>query len=119
MRDDKKKLTLLDGSTVEDLTDWKRLESMTDEDVTASALSDPDAQPLTDAQWKRARRLRDVPGTTLAEKLRALADENKKLVSVRYDADVIAFFQAQGKGYQRLMNNVLRDYMNRQIHPQA
>lgn len=119
MQGARKGLTLLDGSTVDDLTDWKRLDAMPDEEVTAAALSDPDAQPLTDAQWKRARRLADVPGKTLVDKLRALADENKKLVSVRYDADVIAFFQAQGKGYQRLMNNVLRDYMNKQLHPQA
>lgn len=119
MQNDKKSFTLLDGSTVEDMTDWERLNAMTDEEVTAAALSDPDAQPLTDEQMNRARRLADLPGSTLAEKLRTLADENKKLVSVRYDADVIAFFQAHGKGYQRLMNNVLRDYMNKQIRPRA
>lgn len=30
--------------------DWERLHNMTDEEVTAAALSDPDAQPLTDEQ---------------------------------------------------------------------
>ena len=119
MPNDKKKFTLLDGTVVEDMTDWERVESMTDEEVTAAALADPDAQPLTEEQLRKSRRLSDLPGTTLIEKLRALADENKKLVSVRYDADVIAFFQAQGKGYQRLMNNVLRDYMNKRIRPRA
>ena len=28
-------------------TDWARLDAMTDEEVVAAALSDPDAQPLT------------------------------------------------------------------------
>ena len=38
---------LPDGSTraLEDKTDWRRLRAMTDEEVTAAALSDPDAQP--------------------------------------------------------------------------
>ena len=30
-----------------DKTDWTRVDAMTDEEVTAAALSDPDAQPLT------------------------------------------------------------------------
>jgi putative transcriptional regulator len=31
-------------------TDWTRLEQMTEEEIEAAALSDPDAQPLTDAE---------------------------------------------------------------------
>lgn len=31
-------------------TDWERLRRMTDEEVEAAALSDPDAQPLTDEE---------------------------------------------------------------------
>ena len=37
--------------------DWSRLDAMTDEQVMAAAKSDPDAQPLTDAQLKRMRRI--------------------------------------------------------------
>jgi putative transcriptional regulator len=37
--------------------DWARLDAMTDEEVLAAARSDPDAQPLTDAQLKRMRRV--------------------------------------------------------------
>ncbi len=46
---------LPDGSThpLEDKTDWQRLRAMTDEQVTAAALSDPDAQPLTAEQLSR------------------------------------------------------------------
>jgi len=31
-------------------------------------------------------------------------------VKVRYDADVLAWFKAQGRGYQTRMNAVLRSY---------
>jgi putative transcriptional regulator len=38
-------------------TDWARLKAMTDEEVLAAALSDPDAQPLTAEQLARMRRV--------------------------------------------------------------
>ena len=58
---------LSDGSYVEELpdgstrpsvdkTDWERLAAMTDEEVTAAALSDPDAQPLAVEQLNRMKR---------------------------------------------------------------
>jgi putative transcriptional regulator len=37
--------------------DWSRLEAMTDEEIDAAARADPDAQPLTDEQLKRMRRI--------------------------------------------------------------
>jgi putative transcriptional regulator len=40
-----------------DRTDWARLKAMTDEEVMAAALSDPDAQPLTPEQLARMRRV--------------------------------------------------------------
>jgi len=40
-----------------DRTDWARVRAMTDEEVTAAALSDPDAQPLTPEQLARMRRV--------------------------------------------------------------
>jgi putative transcriptional regulator len=52
---------LQDGTTRPsvDNTDWRRLQNMTDEEVHAAALADPDAQPLTEerlAQMKPALR---------------------------------------------------------------
>ena len=35
----------------------------------------------------------------------------KQAISLRVDADVLAFFKAQGKGYQTRMNTVLRSYV--------
>jgi putative transcriptional regulator len=50
---------LPDGSTkpLEDKTDWARLRAMTEEEVTAAAMSDPDARPLTPEQLRAARRV--------------------------------------------------------------
>jgi putative transcriptional regulator len=54
-------------------TDWARLEVMTDEEVMAAALSDPDAQPLSPGQLAKMRRvsrvkvLRQRLGMTQAE----------------------------------------------------
>src|ERR1700722_2818509 len=41
-------------------TDWARLRAMTDDEGTAAALSDPDAQPLTPEQLARMRRVARV-----------------------------------------------------------
>ena len=43
-----------------DKTDWVRIDAMTDAEVTAAALSDPDAQPLPPAQLARMRRVSRV-----------------------------------------------------------
>jgi putative transcriptional regulator len=48
-----------------DRTDWERVDRMTDEEIEAAALADPDAQPLTDAELSRAFRpgaLRELRG---------------------------------------------------------
>jgi uncharacterized protein (DUF4415 family) len=38
----------------------------------------------------------------------------KVAITIRLDADVLAFFRAHGEGYQTWMNNVLRAYMDSQ-----
>jgi len=50
---------LPDGTTkpLEDKTDWQRLRDMTEAEVHAAALADPDAQPLTDDAVARMRRV--------------------------------------------------------------
>ena len=41
-------------------TDWRAFDAITDEEVEAAARSDPDAQPLTDADIKRMKRTPQV-----------------------------------------------------------
>jgi putative transcriptional regulator len=54
-------------------TDWERLKRMTDEEIEAAALADPDAQPMTDQQLARVYRpgaivaVRERLGTSQAE----------------------------------------------------
>ncbi|MGE0424747.1 MAG: helix-turn-helix domain-containing protein [Reyranellaceae bacterium] len=43
-----------------DETDWARVKAMTDQEVVAAALSDPDAHPLTPEQLTRMRRVSRV-----------------------------------------------------------
>ena len=53
--------------------DWSRADAMTDEQVHAAAMQDPDARPMTDAEWDaapkvpRAKTLRRALGLTQEE----------------------------------------------------
>ena len=69
-----------DGSTgpMEDKTDWARLRAMTDEEIMAAAMTDPDARPLTDEQLRTARR---VPRAKTLRRALALTQEE---FAVRY-----------------------------------
>ena len=84
------------GDVRDDRTDWKKLESMTEEVIDEAARSDPDAQP-TDAEfWKDAELVMPEP---------------KEPVTLRIDKDVVDWFRKQGRGYQTRINAVLRAYM--------
>ena len=86
-------------------TDWARVEAMTDAEVTANALADPDNPPLGDDFFEKARRVR----------LDDLLPETKERVSIRLDRDVLAWFRARRKkGYQTAINAVLRAFMESQ-----
>ena len=71
-------------------TDWKRIDSLRDEDIDYSDI--PEQGPDFFAQailW---------PGP-------------KKQITLRLDPDVLAFFRKTGKGYQTTINAVLRKYV--------
>jgi uncharacterized protein (DUF4415 family) len=63
-------------------------------------LTDPDAPLVTD--WHGAERGKFFKPI-------------KRLKSFRIDADVLAYFEGQGKGYQSTVNRVLREAMLRDI----
>ncbi len=65
---------LADGSIkpLEDKTNWARLQAMTEEEVAAAALSDPDARPLTPKQLRSTRR---VPRTKTLRRALHLTQE--------------------------------------------
>lgn len=86
-----------------------RIQSMTDEEVCTNALSDPDAQPLTDQKLAGFVRIADIPGNSLLERMQNFKKRAaKKSLTVRYDDDLVEYYRAKGKGYQQAMNDALR-----------
>lgn len=79
----------------EDRTDWKKVDSISDEELEKLLAADEDERDLT-PDWANA-------GLVLPEP--------KGHVNLRIDQDVLRFFKAQGPGYQTRMNAVLRSYM--------
>ena len=76
-------------------TDWKRVKSLTAEDIAKAVADDPDAAAL-DIDWSDAELV--IPPA-------------KKPISIRLDEDLIAFFKQSGPGYQTRINAILRHYM--------
>ena len=73
-----------------DKTDWKRLESMSDEDIDTS-----DVPALDENFFKKAQVRNPV---------------EKTKISIRIDNDVLNFFKSQDGKYQSKINAVLRTY---------
>ena len=87
----------------DDQTDWPRVAALSDTDIKTSVLDDPDTF-LPDANWMRQACV------TLPE--------NKQIVTLRLDPDILAWFRAAGRGYQTRINAVLRAFVDAQEHRQ-
>ena len=77
-------------------SDLEKLRKLTDEEIDASIANDPDWEEFKDLDWDKAVLI--IP-------------PKKKPISIRVDEDVLDYFKAEGTGYQRRMNAVLRSYM--------
>ncbi len=85
-------------------------------------------ETLTDREGRQLQRLRDMPDSEIdlsdAPPVEPFPPSEiyvgrfyrpiKKLVSIRVDADVLAWFRSRGKKYQTYMNEVLRREMQSQ-----
>lgn len=90
----------------------KYAQGLSDEEIYQNALSDPDCPPLTAEELAEGVSVKDIPGDTLMEKFKNAREmKYKQLVSIRYDADILAYFRAKGRGYQTMMNDALRAFM--------
>ena len=76
-------------------TDWARVRAMKDRDIRASR-EHPEFDPRHAVRMVVRKGLQPV--------------EAKRAISLRVDADVLEWFQAQGPGYQTRMNAVLRAF---------
>jgi uncharacterized protein (DUF4415 family) len=83
------------SSTKASRTDWARLRSMKDRDIALTA-EHPEAQLRHIVKGIARRGLK--PATP------------KSSISLRLDADVLAWFKAHGRGYQTRINAVLRAF---------
>jgi uncharacterized protein (DUF4415 family) len=79
----------------EDRTDWAKVDAMTEADIQAAIAADPD-DIKDEPDWTRA--VMGIP-------------PRKDHINIRVDHHVLEWFRAQGKGYQTLMNNVLRAFV--------
>ena len=82
------------GDKRKGLTDWARIDALTEEELEREIASDPDSDPPVD--WTKPPIVVHGP---------------KASVHLRVDPDVLAWFRKQGKGHLTRMNAVLRAYM--------
>ena len=80
----------------QDLTDWARIDALTDEEIAEAIRNDPDTFEPEPGWFEHALVLR--------------ASRPKQRLTVRFDADLVEWFKGQGAGYQTRMNAVLRAY---------
>ncbi len=76
------------------LTDWKKVDAMTEAELEASIAADPD-DIHEELDWTKA--IMGLP-------------PRKKDIHIRIDSDVLDWFKESGEGYQTRMNNVLRSF---------
>ncbi len=72
------------------------LQQLSDAAIDAAIASDPEWAELEPIDWSTAE---------------VVVPPKKQAISIRLDEDLIGFFKAQGPGYQRRINAVLRGYM--------
>ncbi|MEZ2301553.1 MAG: BrnA antitoxin family protein [Microcoleus sp.] len=76
----------------------KRLEEL--ENIPESAMDTSDIPELDESFWETAKLVKPL---------------TKQAISLRVDRDVLDWFKSQGKGYQSLMNAVLRSYVEHHV----
>jgi uncharacterized protein (DUF4415 family) len=85
----------------EDRTDWRKAKTMTGKKLEASIRADVD-DVRGEPDWTLA--IMGVPAP-------------KDHINIRIDHDVLEWFRASGRGYQTLMNNVLRAFVQSRRQP--
>lgn len=72
--------------------------------ITAAAMSDPDAVPLTSEEWDAVKPLVRIGRPPSARPL-------KVPTTIRFDPDVLAALKASGKGWQTRVNEAMREWV--------
>lgn len=69
---------------------------ISDAEIEAAVAADPDWAEFEPIDWSKAE---------------VVTPPKKQAISIRLDQDLIDYFKAQGPGYQRRINAVLRSYV--------
>jgi uncharacterized protein (DUF4415 family) len=93
------RVTRDEARLLKDETDDARLDAMTDDDIARAVASDPTMAPLG-VDWDNAR---------------IVIPPGKDIITLRLDRDVLDYLRGQGKGYQTLINQVLRAWYDAQL----
>jgi uncharacterized protein (DUF4415 family) len=86
-------------------TDWAKVNAKTEAELAADMASDPAWDGVPEDWVLHARAATDFM---------TRPKENKRQVTMRFDADVLDYFKQQGRGWQGRMNAVLRSFIARQ-----
>ena len=81
-------------------TDWDKLRTLPDSDVVFSE----DAPETSPENWADAVAHKGLP-----------VPPRKTQIALRVDNDVLAWFKAQGAGYQTRMNSVLKEFRDAHV----
>jgi uncharacterized protein (DUF4415 family) len=71
-------------------------QKITEAEIDAAVAADPDWAEFETVDWSQAE---------------VVVPPRKQAISIRLDQDLIDYFKAQGPGYQRRINAVLRSYV--------
>jgi uncharacterized protein (DUF4415 family) len=78
--------------------------------VTATTWTDPDDAPeLNDEFFERAD---EYDGQKLIKRRRPPSSSTKISTTIRFDAEIVAAFRADGPGWQSRMNDALREWLS-------
>ena len=73
----------------ESLTDWQRVKSATDREIDLAIASDPDAEEITDEDWKHG----------------------EFVVSLRLNTELMTWLQSQEENFQEHIQRLVREEM--------
>jgi uncharacterized protein (DUF4415 family) len=87
----------------EDRTNWRNANAVTGKKLEVSIRADVD-EVQGEPDWTQA--IMGIPAP-------------KDHINIRIDHDVLGWFRASGRGYQTLMNNVLRAFVQSRQQPES
>ena len=79
----------------ESQTDWARIDAMTDDEIDLTDIPEITEEMWAKAVWRKGSK----------------SNSTNSQETLAVDGDVIEFFKAQGRDYQKKINQLLRAYM--------